>query len=107
MNAKPKRLLRPRISIGGLLALITFVTVAIVSYQQWVAYRRTENARQWILNAFERSEFDWLNIRSFNNFFGSHCMPDISNVEQIPTLIAGALHLETVEQKNMLLENPG
>ena len=59
MNAKPKRLLRPRISIGGLLALITFVTVAIVSYQQWVAYRRTENARQWILNVFEMSEFDW------------------------------------------------
>lgn len=39
--------------------MITFVTVAIVSYQQWVAYRRTENARQWILNVFEMSEFDW------------------------------------------------
>jgi len=104
MNAKPKRLLRPRISIGGLLALITFVTVAIVSYQQWVAYRRTENARQWILNVFEMSEFDWLNIRSFNNFFGSHCMPDISDVEQIPTLMAGTLHLETVEQKTCCLK---
>ena len=83
--------------------MITFVTVAIVSYQQWVAYQRIENARQWILNAFERSEFDWRNFRAE---FNPHIL-DISNVEQIPTLIAGALHLETVEQKNMLLENPG
>ena len=87
MAASPKRRLLPKFGLRTLLLLVTLPVVVFLGRQKWLEYRRLENARQW--------------VQSFDDSppHSRICPLPISAAEEVPTLLSGALHLESEFKK--------
>ena len=92
MATPPKRRLLPKFGLRTLLLLVTLSVAGLFGRQKWLEYRRLENARQWV------QSFDGSRPNS------RHCPLPISAAEQVPTLLSGALHLESEFEKTTCLK---
>jgi len=91
MATPPKRRWLPKFTLRTVLLLVTLSVAGLFGRQKWIEYRRLENARQWV-QQFKGHTFA--------------CPPPrlISAAEVIPTLLSGALHLESEFERTTCLK---
>ena len=83
MAKTAKRRLLPKFGLRTLLLLVTLSVAGLFGRQKWIEYQRLENARQWVQQFDVTPRWIW------------HPENSVQDVEPIPTLLAGALHLES------------
>ena len=87
MATKGRKSFALRFGIRSLLLLMAISAISLFGYQKWTAYQKLENAREWVNNQESVS------------YFQVACPPQVSEAEKIPTLVAGAVGLESSNER--------